>query len=644
MSHLVSPFGVAVAYENPEFKDFIGVPRSSVGSPGWGQPYVTPDGRPITPGTLGGPGQAAVVSEKNGAWTIRRNKNAQKFGEISWRGQKRSAKPTARRYVLSYHGPSTRYFPTPAFVYGSDSKHRNVYMSGGLVGIAPGPVLGACLRTIADKRYLFVVAMVDGAETVLRRAAGGPVYSDKDETLSKLAAYASTEHPEGWKVVGLVSIPPEYLPPQTPWFFNESGTEAQCVRQIIKQGTHNGETKDEQAGDRFKLVIGDACSTIPLGNSPAFAFTEAGGMTDLGMWDSPPDSQGYPHRWHEKRLQVTATCSGEQVVAVDYDGDTEIVIRAVIDVYYKHTQDYMKGMDQELYTGPGYPSYRNTQGEARYGNPLELGVDPAATVGNHMAECWWAGYAHTYLAFTKSGTEYRISLELSGTKTQTEYLGFPYNSIDHDLFQRYYQLQYVRHLDARAGGLIVTRLELFDEMVKQDTADSAVDETYDTNFDDSQVMTILEGSKTQKAFDPTYHMRLNRHPDASPLLTWDVASGLDIPGETGWPQTQWSWSADTWIGARPTNNDNEDIGKLPTNAWFPKESTLYRNSWYGMKVLYHDKVTESASFCLREDNTFILSGELPSPDTGEPENFLVTHPETLASAIDGAVYYPIGEL
>ena len=63
-----------------------------------------------------------------------------------------------------------------------------------------------------------------------------------------------------------------------------------------------------------------------------------------------------------------------------------------------------------------------------------------------------------------------------------------------------------------------------------------------------------------------------------------------------------------------------------------------------MDVLYHDKNTESASFCQMEDKTFILSGELPDPDTGEPTSFLITEPEEIKSAIDGPVYFPIGEL
>ena len=118
------------------------------------------------------------------------------------------------------------------------------------------------------------------------------------------------------------------------------------------------------------------------------------------------------------------------------------------------------------------------------------------------------------------------------------------------------------------------------------------------------------------------------------------------------PESPWTWAATSWIGARPKNNDPDStepwaqgkIGNLPVNCWFPREVPLYRKSWYGMEVLYHDKNTESASFCQREDKTFILSGELPHPDTGEPTNFLVTSPEEIKAAIDGPVYFPIGEL
>lgn len=652
--NLVSPFSTPLKYEAPTVKGFIGVPRNNIHTPGWGQPYKDASGNPITPGTFGGPGQAAMVYKEKGSWKLRRHKNIQRYGEISWRGPKKSDKPDAKRFIISYHGPMTRHFPTDSFVYGSDSRHRNVYMEGGLIGVAPGPVLGACLKSISNKRYLIVVCLSDAGEVVLRRAAGGPVYGDNEKALEKLAQFASADYKEGWVTVGTVNIDPEYLRPKTPWFFNESGTEAQCIRQKIKQGVANGEPLDEMAGDRFKIVIDAGVSLIALGNRPAFQFEEKGVLTDKGMWTSPPDSQGYPHKWHEYNLNVQATCSGEQIVAVDYEGDTEILVRVVIDVQYDMNQDYMRGQDEDLYEGiplnqpPAYRNWIDNPPGYRYSNPLGLGVDPTETVGNHEAECWWGGWAWTYLAFTKNGTEYRINLEIASTQTQTEYLELPPNPTDHSIFLRFYEVQYVRFLDVRAGGLICTRLESYEDWPRQGTMNTSAHETYDTDFSDRSVELIMEGDKVQKKLRPTYHLRLNWNPDASPSVTWDVITGHDRVDEVGWNTNPWSWTANTWIGARPKNNYevgyNGKIGNLPVNCWFPKEVPFYRDSWYGMDVLYHDKNTESASFCQMEDKTFILSGELPDPDTGEPTSFLITEPEEIKSAIDGPVYFPIGEL
>ncbi len=652
--HIFSPFSNPLKYEAPAFKGFIGVPRNSIHTPGWGQPYKDAQGNPITSGTLGGPGQAAMVYEEKGVWKLRRNKNAQRFGEISWRGPKKSNKPDAKRYVISYHGPTTRHFATDAFVYGADAKHRNVYMGGGLIGVAPGPVLGACLKSISNKLHLIVVCLSEQGEIALRRVAGGPVYSDNEQALAKLAQYASTEYKEGWVFAGVVSIDSEYHTPKTPWFFNESGTEAQCIRQKTKHGIANGETKEELAGDRFKIIVGDTVATIPLGNRPAYQFEEKGKLTDNGMWLSPPDDQGYPHKWHEYSLNVRATCEGEQIVAVDYDGDEEILVRAVVDVSYNMYQDYMHGEDGDLYEGiplAEKPHYRNwidnPEGSA-YSNPLELGVDPTATVGNHMAECWWGGWAWTYLAFQKDGVEYRINLEIASSLSEAQYLELPPDPNDHSIFLRFYEMQYVRFLDVRAGGLICTRLEVFENWAKQGTIATSAHETYDTDFSDSSVETIMEGSKVQEKQHLTYHLRLNWHPDASPRATWLIVTGETRGPEIGWNTAPWSWTATSWIGGRPKNNDvvgyNGPLGNLPINCWFPEETPLYRNSWYGLEILYHDKNTETASFCQREDKTFILSGELPDPDTGEPTSFLVTEPEDIGAAIDGPVYFPIGEL
>lgn len=650
--HLVSPFSTPVTYFAPEYKGFIGVPRNNIHVPGWGEPYKDAKGKAITPGTLGGPGQAALVRKEKGKWKSKRHKQAQRFGEISWRGHLRDAtKPSAGKYLISYHGPMTRHFATPSFVYGSDSKHRNVYMSGGMIGIAPGPVLGGCLQTISKKMYLTVVCIRDGVETVLRRTISGPVYSDKEEELKKLADFASEAFPDGWRTVGTVTVDPTYSAAKTPWFFNASGTEAQCIRHKMKEGQFDGNIREERAGDRFKLLLtGSSPSVMPLGNLPAYAFTETGTLTDKGMWTSPPDAEGYPHKWREFNLNVNATTTGAQIVAVDYDGDAEILVKVEIDVDYRMNQDYMEGKDVDLYEGiplgdpPGYRNWLNNPPGFRYANPYALGFDPLVTVGNHMGECWWGGSAYTYMSFTRGGTEYRITLEIADTLTEEEYNGLPRDPANHIIFLRFYELQYVRFLDVRAGGLVATRLEVFEQWDGQKTSTKSVHETYDTDFGDNKVTGILEGKKVQTPMTPTYHPRLNRHPDYAMQGTWEIISGLGRSGTPGWTTGSWTWAATTWVGNRPDNNDEAQLGNLPVNSWFPVESPLYRKSWYGLKIFYHEYNTESAAFCQREDKTFILSGELPHPDTGEPTNFLVTNPEEIGQVIDGPVYYPIGEM
>ena len=744
--HLIGPFSMPVEYEVPEFRGFLGVPRPSVHADGWGEPYNVPGG---APGTKGGPNQAALLRKTKGTWKLKRYKKVQKVGDISWRGPLKDAdKPKKGRYIISFHGPKSRHFASDAFSYGTSQNHRNVYMEGGLIGIAPGPVLGASLKLISDKKYLTVICMNEGKEQVLRREIDAPVYSNDPKDLDKLAKFADDTYKVGWRSLGVVTIDGDtYRQPQTPWFFNESGTEAQCIRQKEKDGTFNGATRKELAGDRFKVSVGEGVSTTPLGNLPPYEFKESGEMLFLGEWQSPPHN-GYVHYWDEIRLEVKATCSGEQIVAVDYDGDTEVLVKAVIDVNHEIYRDYMKGTDTSKHR-PGYtpdPAYENDNSvslDAWYKNPLKIGIDPDKTYGNHEGRLWWGGHGtFVYLSFTLKGVEYRVVLESSGIMTETDYNELPPNPQDKEAFFRYYEVQYLRHLDVRAEGFVATRLEKFHEMLKQETTSKTVEETVDIDLTDREVTVYLAGEEKQEKGKATHHKRVDWNmrtveqggEGVCPHYTWHLVSqGLVAAnpslsgsvklfswwtyepwsftmaggylGETspyvmpvvepddiykkyvgpGWwddwntnsgpgvynhpwhqyanndaydmflpnsplsyPQPwhpgPWEWTAQTYIGARPDDNDNCEIGNLPIHFFWPYESELHKKGWYGLKLLAHDKHTDLASFCQREDKTFILGGELPHPDTDVLTPVLYSEPLSIASAVDDAVYYPIGEL
>lgn len=741
--HLLGPFSSVTAYEVPEFRGFLGVPRPGVHSPGWGEPFKDEKGEPITPGTPGGPNQAAVLRKSKGKWKLRRYRKVQKFGAISWRGPLKDAnKPKKGRYVISFHGPKSRHFASDAFSYGTSPDHRNVCMEGGLIGIAPGPVLGACLKLISDKKYLIAVCLDEGKEVVLRRQVDAPVYSTKPEDLDKLAKFADDTYKVGWRKLGTVTIDgDEYRAPQTPWFFNESGTEAQCIRHKEKDGTFNGETKKEDACDRFKISVGESVTTTPLGNLPPYQFKENGNLSYVGEWESPPYN-GYVHYWDEVLLEVHAVCTGEQIVAVDYDGDTEVLVKAVIDVDHSVYRDYMCGTDTSRHRtdyipDPAYENDNMFPEISRYRNPYKIGIDPDKTYGNHEGKIWWGGHGtFVYLSFTLKGVEYRVILESSGIMTETEYNELPPNPQDRTAFFRFYEIQYVRHLDVRAGGFVATRLEKHHEMLKQFTMSKTIDETIDVDLTDKTVQVYLSGEEQQEEAIAEYHKRIDWvdrvtatgtgvcpnftwflvsqgiQGDPSPvgsggLFSWwedepwsfsdaegwrgpqtprahpkhedddlcklyegpgwwdawnltDYGPGSYKPSNSGtvywplphtpiqypqpWKAGPWEWTASTYIGARPTNNDRCEIGNLPIHFFWPIQSELYKKGWYGLKLLTHDKHTDLMSFCQREDKTYILSGELPHPDTDELTPVLVSEPEELAACVDGTVYYPIGEL
>ena len=640
MNNLLGPMSTPVSYTAPSSEGFIGVPRPMFGAPGWGAPLHDEDGKSLWPGTEGGPNSSAAIvkSPKSDTWRARRSLSLQKFGAISWRGKKKKPEiPDSEKYILTYAGPTSRMLPT-SFTYGSSSEHRNICADGGIAGIAPGAVVGACLKLISETYYLYVVSYAAGVETVYRRVYSGPTFSDADEEMARMAAMRSTDHPGGWVALGAITIDSEYEGPRIPWFFNASGTEAQTMRRRTKEGTIDGASVEQLAYDRFKLTLGESSFSITnMGNEPPFEFSEDGQKMVLPLWVTTPFA-GYEHYWEEMRLSVSAYCTGRQVIGVDYDGDEEVLVYFEVDVLLKMHQDYMKGVDGDYYPSlPDPPEYRNDGiGDGRYGNPFELDVDPAATIGNHTGSIWFGGSVLNCVKFVSGGVEYRVVVESASTLTATEYAGMDYVSTDHDIFQRYYEVQYLRHLDVRAGGFVAAFAQSFKEYPQQQTASVETYEVHDTQLTDNLVNTYVEGDVLHQRFKATYHPALGEFPGISQEYKWNMVEG--------WSPAPWQWSATTYTGARPKTNDDAAKGNLPVNSWFPTQSAFYRNGWYGIDVIYHGKHQETVSFCHREDGTFILSGELPHPSSGEPTPVKVSHPEHLAGMHEGEVFYPLGEM
>ncbi len=638
VDNAISPFSRPLSYEGPDNSGFLGAPKANQFAQPWGEPFEDAQGNPINPGTQGGPNFRASIQKTKGKWGKRQTKEVQDVGNISWYGKPLSTKPDARKMILSFNGPTSRYFQEE-FSYGSTQAHREVYREGGLVGIAPGPVLGAAVQSIAvgsppePTDHLNVVCLYNGQELLMRRPLKGPYYRAKfgEKTEQRLSEFKSLTNPDGWVTVGQITISNDYDQAKTPWFFNESGTEAQCIRMREKQGLdRNGAPVPERAGDRFKITVGPSnVSLSPEGNEPSFEFKEDGESLALPNFTSPIDQFGFTHSWYEHRVTFNSKMTGKQVVAVDYIGDTEVLVYAVMDVDYQLTKDYMKGRDNETDGGIQKGPYDN---RGSYSNPQELGADKINfSVGDHLARTWYGGSASLTLEFEVEGVEYVIPLEFTTGLTSDQYDGRPYTPPNRDLFYREYVIQYPRFLDVRGGGMFVSRLYQFKDFVVQGRKSEAESETVDLDFADNQTNIYLPGADkwTASFYSPPNPLNNN-------AASWNEVKA--------YPAAPWTWATKTFIGKRPTENDTGIVGKIPFKTWFEPTQTVLYNSWYGLTLLYHDKFTTDCGFAHREDGSYIVSGVFVDPDTKALKEAMRSQPFDAKGLTSGQTYHPLGEM
>ncbi len=640
IDNAISPFSRALTYEGPDNSGFLGTPRANQFAQPWGEPFEDAQGNAINPGTQGGPNFKAALQKTKGKWGKRQTKAVQDVGNISWYGKPLSTKPDARKMILSFNGPTSRHF-LEEFEYGTTVSHREVYREGGLVGVAPGPVLGASVQSIATGTppvptdFLNVVCLYNGQELLMRRPLKGPFYRANfgAQTFTRLSEFKSLINPDGWFTVGQITIPSEYERPRTPWFFNESGTEAQCIRIKEKQGLNRtGGFVPERAGDRFKITVGTSnVSLSPEGNEDPYEFSEKGTSTDLGIFNSPVDIYGFVHSWFEHRFELETTMSGKQVVAVDYIGDDEVLVYAEIDVSYRLTKDYMKGRDELIGSPPG-----TIQGpfdnRNSYSNPQELGADKLNfSVGDHLANTWYGGYSEMSLTFTVEGVEYVIPLEFTTGQTSDQYDGRPYTPPNRELFYREYIVQYVRFLDVRAGGMFAARIYKFKDFLSQQRKSETESETLDLNFSDNQTEVYLAGTEKWVPSVINYVNPLNNN-----SASWDEVRA--------YPSTPWTWTTRSHIGSRPTDNNADEVGKIRFQKWWPDNQPILYNAWYGLKLLYHDKFTTDCAFVHREDGSYIASGVFINHDTQALQEAMKSGPFSAQALTSGTIYHPMGEM
>lgn len=223
-------------------------------------------------------------------------------GNIDWRGFV-NGKPTK---VLTWQGPSTRYFPKPSsFDFGP-----SIFQNGERFAIAPFAVLGAAItKDAAGEEWLLAICNSGGADVVFRRP---------NIKSSSSALFDPIDNPDGWQEIGNFPYESGFKSANRPWFFNGAGTVAQTMREDDTD-VLNGLT-------RLKITVtGNTASIDNLGNLEGETGTDSSpGVTVVdispgvtrcaGVTVVDDDDVSFARNW-----------SGNYIVAVDYKDDQEIL-------------------------------------------------------------------------------------------------------------------------------------------------------------------------------------------------------------------------------------------------------------------------------------------------------------------------------
>jgi hypothetical protein len=353
LNNLISPYGIPLTYDAPLTKGFICFPHHNQSFPqGFGSPWKNAEtGATIFPGTPGGPMPNVLLYQSRRDWKWKRKvgPSVQGVGPIDWWGPVKKPEIPTIRYILSYWGPASRHFADGLFVYGSDPKHNEIYYEGRIAAIAPYPVTGACLQLVAGsttRRWIVAVVWTGTLERVVRIELKTLYVATAITNETRLALkkmYDAEKAPDGWRFVADI-YGPDYANarPETPWFFNKSGTEARAIRrrQLLFDSGGGAGSSEEIRNEQFRLVVDTTTgSESAAGNAvtnkeyapDAYVYNEDVKKHKEENWVSPPDSFGDTHLWEEQWCQILITQTGRQPIAVDFIEDTVVSCDLVID-------------------------------------------------------------------------------------------------------------------------------------------------------------------------------------------------------------------------------------------------------------------------------------------------------------------------
>lgn len=479
-----SPLSSPLGWFLPDGKGIYTRPASTDAPDGWGEPRwdtsVTPN-VPIVPGTPGGPFERVLLKKTSTTYKSSPSRYFQKSGNIYWTGEYRKPGSTAKgRYCLSYAGPKLRYFKEEGFSYGDTPDHNEIYILGQYAAVAPFPVTGACMRKldytdrvtgeITQEWYIIASMSTEGRDVFYRKLWKGPIsVGNMSDEVREYEMKLYSEEDEiyyGWEPMGSFPKMADAYSPETPWFFNRSGTEAVTVRRTKKTFNNGSASTEEDYYVRLQATVGEKSVTFTtLGNNPPMTYKEIHKKVHPDVYEYT-DSQGYPHTWQEDHVFVTIELTGEQYVFGDYKGDTLYWAKMKYDILRKQEHYFTEGLDPQPYpvnppprTDISNKTYGRYEGPYIYEADCWSNVDPnyVPSKADHNESRWISIVEDVFLFYGPVGNEEenRIDLHYYRDYTSDEWAGNPYQSTNPYLYAMEFSTRYPQGVfDIRWLGFI----------------------------------------------------------------------------------------------------------------------------------------------------------------------------------------------
>lgn len=664
----LSPFSEFISYNMPDGKGVYVLPTSEAAPSGWGEPRWQPatdtqEATAIIPGTVGGAFPVTLLRLKSGTWKAASLKQFQKAGNITWIGDYRSpGRPSKGKYVLSYAGPKLRYFREEAFVYGSSAAHSEVYYLGAIAAISPGPVLGACLtkqdwfdvttQTTENTQFLIVAVVKDGKDIFYRRRWQGTTIQPAKLTdavrEAEVRMFHPVEAPFGWMLMGEVPTVDNAYSPETPWFFNKSGTAAATMRRKTITFDNGNGTTTEDFYNRYKVTIANGTISFSnAGNAEPMQYKEKHVKEQVKDYVST-DAEGYTHTWDEDIVKVQITLTGEHYVMCDYRDDTLIYGKLKYNMLRVQEEYYTTGTDPLGYVDDNDEPISNQSFATYYGpyyyDIVRYGfIDPAYAIapGDHNWTTWINLQESVTLYYGAEGNDETDSVELHQymSGTSDEWAGNPRQSNNPYFYFYFFSTRWMQafaNFREHMGFLAYdfTKYGLYRAAATYDAAERAA--IYDRTEKHKTARysdTELKGTdlkSTKKASSGIIEFGWTR----ADMLSWDATFSVELARTTyeGW------WSTDNASGAiqKPGSRsfyDGDETGDM-TEGW-PSIPAL----------LYGDETVCKGNGVVTETGVIAYSVEVP--DQENEGSYVVLSGIASAGSLNSVVgfgtkFYPVG--